>query len=133
MEYAIIRTGGKQYRVQSGDVIQVEKLEGKKNEAVTFSEVLLHVADGKMTVGKPVVKDFSVTGVVVAQEKGEKIRVSKFKAKARYRRVTGHRQQLTRVRIEKFGNEKKIVKKGTKKTKETQAAKRKNTKQKTAK
>jgi large subunit ribosomal protein L21 len=104
MEYAIITTGGKQYRVQPGDVIGVDKLETDKDTHV-FDKVLLVATDGKVEVGKPTVKT-TVTAKVLGQTKGEKIYVSKFKAKARYRRRSGFRAQLTKVQIEAIGNAK---------------------------
>ena len=106
MDYAIIKTGGKQYRVSPGDVIEVEKLEGKPGDAVTFGNVLLQKTDADLVVGAPFVQGLSVSGKVVDQFKHDKIRVMKFKAKVRYRRTQGHRQQLTRVRIETIGSNK---------------------------
>lgn len=102
MKYAVIRTGGKQYRVSEGDVVDVERLPQTEGN-VSFSDVLL-VSDGNtVTVGKPLVDGMSVNGVIVDSVRGEKIRVAKFKAKVRYRRVTGHRQSLSRVKIETIG------------------------------
>lgn len=103
MEYAVIQTGGKQYKVSRGDTIEVEKLAASPNDSYTFSDVLLHVADGKVTLGKPAVAGIFVQGIIVEQSKGPKLYISKFKAKARYRRITGHRQKLTKVRIEAIG------------------------------
>ncbi len=106
MKFAVIKTGGKQYRVSEGDVITVERLENPQSELVTFSEVLL-MADGDVvTIGKPLVSGMTVSGVVIEHPKGEKIRVSQYKAKARFRRVNGHRQALTTVRIDMIGNTK---------------------------
>jgi large subunit ribosomal protein L21 len=103
MKFAVIKTGGKQYNVSEGDVITVERLENPINEVVAFSDVLL-LADGdSMTLGKPLISGMTVTGMVMEHPKGEKIRVSQYKAKARYRRVNGHRQSLTTVRIEAIG------------------------------
>lgn len=114
MKYAVIQTGGKQYRVSEGDVITVERLSAKENETVTFSDVLLYTADGVAQIGQPVISGLTVTGKVVANVRGEKIRVSKYKAKVRYRRVTGHRQELTQVQIEAIGDKAK-TKEATKK------------------
>lgn len=100
--YAIIQTGGKQYRVQEGDEIFVEKLETGVGEAVEFNEVLTVVKDGAVVVGKPVVEGAKVTGKVEAQGKGKKILVFKYKAKSNYRRRQGHRQPFTKVLIEKI-------------------------------
>jgi len=97
--YAVIKTGGKQYRVQQGDVIFVEKLNAQADEAVTFDEVLL-VGEGEQTkVGTPVVKGAQVQGKVVAQVKSRKIVVYKYKAKKNERKKQGHRQPYTKVEI----------------------------------
>ncbi|MDR3589309.1 MAG: 50S ribosomal protein L21 [Negativicutes bacterium] len=100
--YAIIETGGKQYRVSEGDVVMVEKLDAGEGEAVQFDRVLTVVKDGELTIGKPVVAGAKVTGKVLAQGKGKKILVFKYKAKANYRRRQGHRQPYTKVVIEKI-------------------------------
>ena len=99
--YAVIATGGKQYRVQPGETIKVEKLEGAKDQgAVTFDQVLL-VADGAdVKVGTPTVKGVTVTGEVqVAEGKGEKLLIYKYRRRKGYRRKTGHRQLFTAVKI----------------------------------
>ncbi|MFC1627409.1 50S ribosomal protein L21 [Patescibacteria group bacterium] len=102
MKFAIIKTGGKQYKVSEGDTLDIEKLEGKAKGKVSFDQVLL-VADDKTTkIGKPLVKGAKVTGTIVDQFKGEKVRIAKFKAKSRYRKTMGHRQQLTKVKINKI-------------------------------
>lgn len=100
--YAIIKTGGKQYRVAEGDVVFVEKLEAAEGEAVEFDQVLTVVKDGEVVVGKPVVEGAKVTGKVEAQGKAKKIFVFKYKAKSNYRRRQGHRQPFTKVVIEKI-------------------------------
>lgn len=100
--YAIIKTGGKQYRVQEGDVIFVEKLEGQAEEQVEFNEVLAVSDEGKLTVGAPVVEGAKVVGKVVEQGKAKKIIVFKYKAKKDYRKKQGHRQPYTKVMIEKI-------------------------------
>ena len=100
--YAIIKTGGKQYKVAEGDVIMVEKLDAEEGAAVTFDEVLTVVKDGTVVVGKPVVEGAKVTGKVEAQGKAKKILVFKYKAKSNYRRRQGHRQPFTKVVIEKI-------------------------------
>ncbi len=99
MNYAVIQTGGKQYKVSEGDTIQVERLPQKASETTFFTEVLLAVTDGDVAVGTPYVSGMSVSAEVVAHMRGPKIRVAKFKAKSRYRRTTGHRQELSQLRI----------------------------------
>ena len=100
--YAIIKTGGKQYRVAEGDVITVGKLAANEGDAVTFDEVLTVVKDDEVVVGKPVVEGAKVTAKVEAQGKDKKILVFKYKAKSNYRRRQGHRQPFTKVVIEKI-------------------------------
>lgn len=100
--YAIIETGGKQYRVSEGDIITIEKLEANEGEAVQFDRVLTVVKDGSVTLGKPLIAGAKVTGQVMAQGKGKKILVFKYKAKSNYRRRQGHRQPFTKVVIEKI-------------------------------
>ena len=96
--YAVIATGGKQYRVEQGETLQVEKLELEPGKAIEF-EVLL-VADGdSVKVGTPLVKGAKVMAEVVGQELGEKLTIYKFRRKKGYRRKTGHRQPLTRLKI----------------------------------
>ncbi len=100
--YAVIETGGKQYKVSEGDVIFIEKLEAAEGEAVTFDKVLV-VADGeKVNVGAPVVLGATVTAKVEKQGKAKKIYVFKMKRKKNYRRKKGHRQPFTKVTIEKI-------------------------------
>ena len=103
MKYAIVKTGGKQYKVSEGDIIDVERLKVEKNEKVIFDNVLLLVSDSSVKIGKPFLAGEKVEGKLVDNFKGEKIRVAKFKAKARYRRVTGFRASISRVQIEKVG------------------------------
>lgn len=98
--HAVIKTGGKQYIVKPGDVIDVEKISGEPGEEVNFEEVLLVSADGEdVKVGSPVVESAKVEGRIVQQKKGEKIVVFKFKRRKGYRRKAGHRQSLTSVEI----------------------------------
>ena len=97
--YAIIKTGGKQYKVAEGDILNVEKLNAEKGAEVVFDEVLAIVNDGKVTVGKPFIDGAKVTATVEDQGKGEKILVFKYKAKANYRKRAGHRQPYTAVKI----------------------------------
>lgn len=100
--YAIIQTGGKQYRVAEGDVLVIEKLEAEEGATVEFDQVLTVVKEGEVQVGKPVVAGAKVTAKVEAQGKGKKILVFKYKAKSNYRRRQGHRQPFTKVVIEKI-------------------------------
>ena len=100
--YAIIETGGKQYRVSEGDIVTVEKLEANEGEAVDFEHVLTVVKDGEVVIGKPLIAGAKVTGKVMAQGKEKKILVFKYKAKSNYRRRQGHRQPFTKVVIEKI-------------------------------
>ena len=97
--YAVIKTGGKQYRVQQGDVIFVEKIDAQADEQVTFEEVLL-VNDGEATkIGTPVVEGAKVEAKVLAQVKAKKIVVYKYKAKKNERKKQGHRQPYTKIEI----------------------------------
>ena len=101
MMFAVIKTGGKQYRVQEGDVIYVEKLNAEVDAVVDF-DVLLCGEGEDVTVGTPVVEGAKVEGKVLAQGKGKKVVVFKFKAKKGYRRTNGHRQPFTKVEITKI-------------------------------
>lgn len=117
MKYAIIKTGGKQYKVSEGDIIEIDKLP-EKDGKVFFDQVLLLVTDSGVKVGKPTVPGEKVEAKILGSFRGTKIRVSKFKSKVRYRRVSGFRASLTKVQIEKIGaveakTEKKPVAKKT--------------------
>lgn len=97
--YAVIKTGGKQYRVEEGATIRVEKLDGEQGKKIEFTDVLL-VADGdNVKVGAPHVPGAKVTAEIVAQEKGPKLVVFKFRRRKAYRRKTGHRQPYTALKI----------------------------------
>ena len=98
--YAIIKTGGKQYRVEEGQVIYIEKLDAAADETVTFDEVLSVVDGDTVNFGAPLVNGASVSATVLEHGKGKKIRVFKFKSKSNYRRRQGHRQPYTKVRID---------------------------------
>ncbi|MGI6092125.1 MAG: 50S ribosomal protein L21 [Veillonellaceae bacterium] len=100
--YAIIETGGKQYRVSEGDVLTIEKLDTNEGETVEFDRVLTVVKDSELILGKPVIADAKVTAKVLEHGKGKKILVFKYKAKSNYRRRQGHRQPFTKVVIEKI-------------------------------
>jgi len=100
--YAIIQSGGKQYRVETGDVIRVERLDAPAGETVTLSEVLLVGAEGKTRVGAPLVAGAAVVGTVVEQGRDRKVRVFKYKKRKHYRRTRGHRQAFTALRIDRI-------------------------------
>ncbi|MDD3142374.1 MAG: 50S ribosomal protein L21 [Lachnospiraceae bacterium] len=99
--YAIIATGGKQYKVAEGDIIKVEKLGVESGESFTFDQVLA-VSDTTMTVGNPTVSGATVTATVIGDGKAKKIIVYKYKRKSGYHKKNGHRQQYTAVKIEKI-------------------------------
>jgi large subunit ribosomal protein L21 len=101
--YAIIETGGKQYRVSAGDVIEVERGARADGDRVEFSRVLLVGGDGSVRTGTPAIEGAVVRGVALGETRGPKIRVFKKKKRKGYRRTTGHRQDLLRVRIEGIG------------------------------
>ena len=98
MEIAVIKTGGKQYIVKEGDVLSVEMLE-HSGDTVTFDQVLLVAGDDKAAIGRPLVDGAKVTATVVAEGKGEKKMVFRYKNKTRYHKKKGHRQQFTEVKI----------------------------------
>ncbi|MCC6618903.1 MAG: 50S ribosomal protein L21 [Chloroflexi bacterium] len=98
--FAVLTTGGKQYRVEAGSELEVERVAGDTGASITFDRVLL-ISDGSdVTVGTPTVAGASVSGTILGEALGPKLVVFKFKQKAKYRRRTGHRQHLTRVRID---------------------------------
>ncbi|WP_367565707.1 50S ribosomal protein L21 [Lacrimispora sp.] len=99
--YAIIATGGKQYKVAEGDIIKVEKLGVDAGDAVTFDQVLV-VNNGELSVGCPTVAGATVTGTVVKEGKAKKVIVYKYKSKTGYHKKNGHRQSYTQVKIEKI-------------------------------
>lgn len=103
MPYAVIRTGGKQYRVEPGDVIRVESLSGDVGTDVRFDEVLLRSTDSGLAVGAPLVAGASVAGKIVGQGRARKILVYKKKRRKNYRRRAGHRQAVTTVQVVSVG------------------------------
>ncbi len=100
---AIIKTGGKQYKVKEGDKIKVEKLTGEEGEKITFSEVLFLGDEKETKVGTPLVDGAVVEGKILKTAKGKKVVGMKFKAKKRYKVKFGHRQTMTEVEIMKIG------------------------------
>jgi len=106
MEYAIIETGGKQYKVHPGLVLDVDNL-NVTDGSFSFDKVLLHVAGGDIKIGTPFLEGAVVTAKVLGDKKGEKVRVSKFKGKSRYRKTVGFRAKLTSVEIVSLGAVKK--------------------------
>lgn len=121
MQYAVIRSGGKQYKISVGDVLELDKLNLDQGSDVVFDDVLLLVNEGKATVGKPGISGARVEAKLVENKKGEKIRVMKFKAKSRYRRTIGFRSQLSVVQIEKIAHNANKEDKKTPKTAAKQA------------
>lgn len=97
--YAVIKTGGKQYRVQKGDVVFIEKLDAQAGDNVVFEEVLAVGEDGKVTVGTPVVAGASVTGSVLKNGRGKKLNIITYRPKKGSARRIGHRQPYTKVEI----------------------------------
>jgi large subunit ribosomal protein L21 len=99
MEYAVIKTGGKQYRVSPGDLLVIEKLDGPPGAELTFTEVLAATRGGSLQVGTPILTGARVTAKVIKQGRGKKILVFKKKRRKNYRRRQGHRQYLTTVQV----------------------------------
>ena len=97
--YAVIRTGGKQYRVQEGDILYLEKLPAKEDDVVVFEDVLAVGDDGKVTMGTPIVSGAKVTGQVIKNGKGKKLNIITYKPKKGSVRRIGHRQPYTKVEI----------------------------------
>lgn len=98
--YAVIETGGKQYRVAAGDTIDIERLPDAAGSQVEIGRVLMVAGDEGITIGAPVVAGATVVATITEHLRGPKIVVFKFKPKKRYRRKTGHRQELTRLKID---------------------------------
>jgi large subunit ribosomal protein L21 len=99
MMYAVIRTGGKQYRVKQGDYLSVERLAGEVGETLTFNDVLA-VGEGEaLKLGAPLLEGASVTATIIQQARAKKIIVFKFKRRKNYKRTRGHRQYFTRLKI----------------------------------
>lgn len=101
MKYVIFSDRGKQYKAQEGQELYLDRVEGA-NEKLEFNDVLLYVDEETVKIGQPTIPDAKILAQVIGEEKGEKIRVAKYKAKSRYRKVRGHRSIYTRVKIEKI-------------------------------
>jgi large subunit ribosomal protein L21 len=99
MKYAVVRTGGKQYRVSEGDVVRIEKLAGEVGDKITLSDVLFVGGNGDVKIGAPLVANATVTGEIVDQTKAKKVIVFKKKRRKSYSRQRGHRQQQTILKI----------------------------------
>ncbi len=100
--YAVIKSGGKQHKVSEGDILAVEKINGNRGEKVSFDEVLMVVKDGKTDVGTPYLDGVKVVGEIIEQTKDVKITVFKMKRRKGFHKKTGHRQQLTRMKIKEI-------------------------------
>lgn len=107
MNYAVIKSGGKQYVVKPNESFTTDKIEGKSGDKVSFDEVLLFVDGESSKLGTPFVSGVKVEGKIVEQKLGDKIRVAKYKSKSRYRKVKGFRPNLTEVMIESIKESKK--------------------------
>ncbi|MGE0083769.1 MAG: 50S ribosomal protein L21 [Desulfococcaceae bacterium] len=102
--YAVVSTGGKQYKIREGEIFRVEKLPGNVGDPVSFDKVLLFSDGENLRIGQPMLDDVSVAGHIVEQDKNKKIIVFKFKRRKRYRRKLGHRQFYTAVQIDRIGS-----------------------------
>ena len=100
--YAVIKTGGKQYRVAEGDVVNIEKIEGDTGANVAFEEVLMVSEDAGTKIGTPFLDGASVSGTILEQGRSKKLIVFKFKRRKDYKRKYGHRQSFTRIRIDQI-------------------------------
>ena len=100
--YAVVRTGGKQFRVEPGEAVRVEKLEGSVGDSIEFSEVLLVGAEDGAKIGTPLVAGAKVVGTITAQGRGPKLTIFKMKRRKGYRRKAGHRQSYTEIRVDKI-------------------------------
>lgn len=102
--YAVIKTGGKQYRVSPGDLLKVEKMTGNVGDSIAFDKVLL-TSDGEdVNLGNPYLEDVKVTGQITAHGRDKKVIVFKYKRRKGYRKKRGHRQDFTLIKIENIGN-----------------------------
>ncbi len=97
--YAVIQTGGKQYKVEPGEELRVEKLDGNVGDEVLFDKVLMISKDDKVTIGRPVLDGVNVTAKIIRQGRGQKIVVFKYKQRKGYRKKQGHRQDFTGLKV----------------------------------
>ncbi|MAG44687.1 50S ribosomal protein L21 [bacterium] len=100
--FAIIKTGGKQYKVAQGDVIKIEKLEGKAGDKIEFNKILLLKKNKITKIGQPFIKNTKVSAEIIEQARDKKVIVFKYKAKKRYKKKKGHRQPFTKIKILKI-------------------------------
>ena len=100
--YAVVKSGGKEYRVSKGDLIRVEKLAGKAGDQVMFKEVLMVSDEGQVQFGAPLLTNAVVTGKIVQEARGKKVLTYKMKRRKNYRRMKGHRQTYTYLRVEEI-------------------------------
>lgn len=98
VKYVVVKIGGSQYKVKEGDEIEVDRLSANDGE-IELEKVLLLIDDNQITIGQPTIEDIKIKAKILSQLKGDKIRVSRFKAKSRYRKVKGFRPSLTKIKI----------------------------------
>ncbi len=98
--YAIVDSGGKQYKAQEGEILRVEKLAGEVGDSISFDKILMFSDGENVNIGTPLLEDVAVSGHIVEQGKAKKIIVFKYKRRKRYRRKRGHRQQFTAVKVD---------------------------------
>ena len=99
---AVIKTGGKQYKIKEGDVLSIEKIAGEKGDKVAFDNILLAGDDKDLKIGMPLVNDTKIEAEIIEQGLGKKIYIVKYKPKIRYHKKTGHRQPCTKIKIIKI-------------------------------
>lgn len=102
MEYVIFETGGKQYRAQKDQILEVDRLLDAEKGLVSFDKILMYVSDADIKVGKPYLSGLIVKAKVIEELKGPKVRVARFKAKSHYRKVTGFRSSLSKIQIQEI-------------------------------
>lgn len=107
MKYAVVQTGGKQYKIEENQILEVERLDAKAGSNIDFDKILLFADSDNIKIGTPYLDNVTASAKVIDETKGKKIRVAKFKAKARVRTVKGHRQSLTKLQIIKIAEGKR--------------------------